>query len=1162
MAPLDNNTAGEAGANGNNNNINNTSPFVFGNNSNTNNGTPPQSVLNNTSTSTSTSTRAAPQSVMERLVNAPERQREALHNARHNNPLIDRSMPPAVREAMRWDANRSRSIDSGDGSGGGGGGEEGGSNPFYRSNPSAHSILSAAERSIRVMMHGAPSSSNNNNNSSDNSNITNITGSAASSAEILRNINEAHRQVTLMQQNGMLRETPRRLVDDDDDSSDSNSSLPSLLDPDDLPPLYDNNDSVTAAIARAGLAATLGTSPNSSSNNNNNNAQEQDEWIVGVDAAIRRATTELQERRALPGARTRTDATNHIIPPSNNNNIPNDDIDREARAAIHRLRERVGRTPTLSELTDDIVTNRGEIGDNHIDEDEIARIHVALVEESNSQADDESLPALENLPHLPESLSLRQSAIPPLIPAARTTESTGTGTDDTRLPGMRRIMNRLMFHTMRQRGLLPPGLENEEDIVDENGQLRDVVDLLSMFGGEALFDVNPTVDVRKLDQLVCPTCMKVHLPVDGTERISLPKEEGAANVDISLEEGAMPIDENDRDNQSASYRTAQVENDSVESSMPPLDSDSEHLSMDDDDDDDMYPGFQADLAAMMSSASLREMPERNRDSDAARRAGARIAERLRRHENRARENSDSDDDSSMPSLETVQGEGEANNLEDEAGADNDVDGANSAYDASTAPFLHPRNDANGETSNGGGASIEEAVPSNIEVSATDGQHEDDEVLSVQNEVEPHDEDMPPLEDIPGAAQESNDGTNHRNEDADAAEDDSLSVPPLVQRSESESSDLDSMPPLIQRDRSSSSSSSDSSLPALIPGNPSMRLHAENLGGPLRVGTGFGRLLGGGGIGGPPGLPTGGTRNRSSNTADMNNSNPITHLRDYGALRVYARATCPICLDEHEPIVALPCGHCVCDLDYKQLGGYLACDKAKLMEEVAATEGEVDDEPNIGAPPRPPRRTGRRRGTAYVHSVNMNCQNPNCNIESHGIHRSLYSLNEVEHGGIRLEKCYPIAAKIISDGHGGLWIHEGQRLGDSINWPLLHRNKHGRETKRFEMPRNCDLEPDGNGGVWAISRPEQELNNNHISEVTRYVVGNDGEAIVQHMAYCPQGSDTYYAGGRGGKCWVYVAADDDYEFTQEQEDTMLDEGLWLIGSNTCERLDDVNDGVGL
>ena len=193
---------------------------------------------------------------------------------------------------------------------------------------------------------------------------------------------------------------------------------------------------------------------------------------------------------------------------------------------------------------------------------------------------------------------------------------------------------------------------------------------------------------------------------------------------------------------------------------------------------------------------------------------------------------------------------------------------------------------------------------------------------------------------------------------------------------------------------------------------------------------------------------------------------------------------------------------------------------------------------------------------------MNCQNPNCNIISHGIHRSLYSLNEVEHGGIRLEKCYPIAAKIISDGHGGLWIHEGQRLGDSINWPLLHRNKHGRESKKFEMPRNCDLEPDGNGGVWAISRPEQELNNNHISEVTRYVVGNDGEAIVQHMAYCPQGSDTYYAGGRGGKCWVYVAADDDYEFTQEQEDTMLDEGLWLIGSNTCERLDDVNDGVGL
>ena len=58
------------------------------------------------------------------------------------------------------------------------------------------------------------------------------------------------------------------------------------------------------------------------------------------------------------------------------------------------------------------------------------------------------------------------------------------------------------------------------------------------------------------------------------------------------------------------------------------------------------------------------------------------------------------------------------------------------------------------------------------------------------------------------------------------------------------------------------------------------------------------------------------------------TNPLTHLRDYGALRVFATATCPICLEEHNPVVALKCGHIVCEADYEQLGGYLASDKEK------------------------------------------------------------------------------------------------------------------------------------------------------------------------------------------------------------------------------------------
>jgi len=72
-----------------------------------------------------------------------------------------------------------------------------------------------------------------------------------------------------------------------------------------------------------------------------------------------------------------------------------------------------------------------------------------------------------------------------------------------------------------------------------------------------------------------------------------------------------------------------------------------------------------------------------------------------------------------------------------------------------------------------------------------------------------------------------------------------------------------------------------------------------------------------------------THQVNTTTEDTNNqvpSNPITHLRDYRAIRCFAAATCPVCLDEFNPIVALQCGHCVCDSCFEQLGGYLASDQ--------------------------------------------------------------------------------------------------------------------------------------------------------------------------------------------------------------------------------------------
>ncbi|KAL7469500.1 hypothetical protein ACHAXS_009763 [Conticribra weissflogii] len=77
-----------------------------------------------------------------------------------------------------------------------------------------------------------------------------------------------------------------------------------------------------------------------------------------------------------------------------------------------------------------------------------------------------------------------------------------------------------------------------------------------------------------------------------------------------------------------------------------------------------------------------------------------------------------------------------------------------------------------------------------------------------------------------------------------------------------------------------------------------------------------------------------------------NHSPIIHyLHNYGGLRVYATATCPICLEEVSPIVALPCGHPLCIDDYKRLGGYLSSDEANAaMKDMFDRQAHEQEEP--------------------------------------------------------------------------------------------------------------------------------------------------------------------------------------------------------------------------
>ena len=77
------------------------------------------------------------------------------------------------------------------------------------------------------------------------------------------------------------------------------------------------------------------------------------------------------------------------------------------------------------------------------------------------------------------------------------------------------------------------------------------------------------------------------------------------------------------------------------------------------------------------------------------------------------------------------------------------------------------------------------------------------------------------------------------------------------------------------------------------------------------------------------------------------------------LQVFASVTCPICLEEKNPAVALPCGHLLCRDDYARLGGRLSDDAAPnhspgtpvSSTDTAETRNVRAKRTEVSAPPR-------------------------------------------------------------------------------------------------------------------------------------------------------------------------------------------------------------------
>ena len=427
----------------------------------------------------------------------------------------------------------------------------------------------------------------------------------------------------------------------------------------------------------------------------------------------------------------------------------------------------------------------------------------------------------------------------------------------------------------------------------------------------------------------------------------------------------------------------------------------------------------------------------------------------------------------------------------------------------------------------------------------------------------------------------------RNNDDDSSS--STSLPPLIVRRENDddSSSSTSIPPLVHRADDMSNSSSSNSMPPLVRRDLSSSDEDGSEDSMPRL-TNRGRMSGVSRMSsllaererrrnGPDALPRG--RSNPNARADRTPSNPIKHLRDYGALRVYASASCPICLEDFNPVVALPCGHTLCEEDYKRLGGYLASDKDKLLaeqaavkckcsggarqaEEIEPSNRDENGRTNQSAIRRVPssvtvnassstqgstalannnnsnNNRAASRGTAWCWGITRHCEDDECAM-SGTMHRVLYSVNETQ---CEHEACYPLGTKCVPDGLGGLWIHKASRpYRSTVNFPLLHRNKRGRERQRYEVPRDSDVVADGSGGVWAISGYDGD----HVLTIKRYLQ----EGAVHYINAVPGDSEIYY--GRS-KLWVNV---EDYDPRDEEMigEDLLDDGLWLLGSHSKEKV---------
>jgi hypothetical protein len=204
--------------------------------------------------------------------------------------------------------------------------------------------------------------------------------------------------------------------------------------------------------------------------------------------------------------------------------------------------------------------------------------------------------------------------------------------------------------------------------------------------------------------------------------------------------------------------------------------------------------------------------------------------------------------------------------------------------------------------------------------------------------------------------------------------------------------------------------------------------------------------------------------------------------------VFLCGTCPICLEESSPVVALPCGHVVCKEDFERIGGKFTCgEHSKKRRENTALQTRRPSSANRDSAQQHP-RTAQLVPTSS-HQLASTSSTP-AQARAHlpeGVPESLRAATPTQ------PRREPTGAWVLCNVEGGNESDIGSKCR------LWYSDQAG-ETNALECSASAKIVSDGLGGTWILSNPDSAPAGN-----TKWRLVHAGEYSTSVQAVCTRPS---------------------------------------------------------